>query len=182
MTFDRGSGRRRDRGLGHHLRLGRARFEDLACEEQELGGVELLRLLAVKSTQELLELMLEFLVEMGLLPERLQQLADQPVGGLDIVGEWGFGADGNHTLSTHGARLRDKSSSLDYERSRTIQVARGAGRANRGSRRARLRSMPSRTAAISAGVTSTRPSRASGRRNTPFSSLLYQSAKPSRSQ
>ena len=45
--------------------------QDLAGEEQELGGVELLGLAAVALAQELFELVLELLVEVGLLGERL---------------------------------------------------------------------------------------------------------------
>ena len=44
--------------------------------------------------------MLEFLVEMGLLVEALQQLADEAVGGLDVLGQWGVGIDGRHVLIT----------------------------------------------------------------------------------
>ena len=42
------------------------------------------------------ELMLELGVEMELLGERLQQLADELMGRLEVVGEW-FG-QGDHTL------------------------------------------------------------------------------------
>ncbi len=51
--------------------------QDLAGEEQELSGVELLGLAAIPLTQELFELVLDFVDEMRLLGERLHQLADQ---------------------------------------------------------------------------------------------------------
>jgi hypothetical protein len=85
-------------GLGRDL--GRAGLEDLAGEEQELVGIELLGLLAVEPPEELFELVLEFLAEMGLLVEALRQLADEAVGGLDVLGQWGVGIDGRHALIT----------------------------------------------------------------------------------
>jgi hypothetical protein len=89
-----GRGRRRFGsrfGLGRDL--GRAGLEELAGEEQELIGVELLGLLAIEPLEEKFELVLEFLVEVGLLVQALEQLADEPVGGLDILGQWGVGVD-----------------------------------------------------------------------------------------
>jgi hypothetical protein len=77
--------RRRDR-LG--LRLGLGLGQDLLGEEQELGGVDPLTLPAVALAEELFELMLELGVEMDLLGERLQQLADELMGRLEVVGEW----------------------------------------------------------------------------------------------
>jgi hypothetical protein len=46
--------------------------------------------------EELFELMLEFGVEMDLLAERLQQLADELMRRLEVVGEWV--GRGDHTL------------------------------------------------------------------------------------
>jgi hypothetical protein len=87
-----GRGRRRFGrrfGLGLGRDLGRAGFENLAGEEQELIGVELLGLLAIESVEEKFELVLELFVEMGLLVQADQQLADEPVGGLDVLGQRG---------------------------------------------------------------------------------------------
>ena len=75
-------------GLGCGVGLRSGGFEDLAGEEQELVGVELLALAAVALAEELFELMLELGVEVGLLAEGLDQLADEPVGGVEVVGEW----------------------------------------------------------------------------------------------
>ena len=69
--FRRSRSRRRlgrRRGLGR--RWARSCRQDLAGEEQELGGVELLGLAAVALAEELFELVLELLVEVGLLGER----------------------------------------------------------------------------------------------------------------
>ena len=74
-------------GLGRDL--SRAGLEDLAGEEQELVGVELLGLLAIEPSEEQFELMLEFFVEVGLLVQALEQFADEPVGGLDVLGQRG---------------------------------------------------------------------------------------------
>ena len=87
--------------------LGRGGFEDLAREEQELVGVEFLGLPAVEPAEELFELVLELFVEVGLLAERREQLADEPVGGLEVVGEWGVGVDRRHTISTPDDRRCD---------------------------------------------------------------------------
>ena len=62
--------------------------QDLLGEEQQLRGIDALGLGAVALAQELFELMLEAGVEMELLGERLQQLADELVGGFEVVGEW----------------------------------------------------------------------------------------------
>ena len=78
------------RGLGLGLR------QDFLSEEQELSGVDPLALPAVALAEELFELMLEFGVEMNLLAERLQQLADELMGRFDVVGEWV--GRGDHTL------------------------------------------------------------------------------------
>ena len=75
-------------------------LEDLSGEEQELVGVELLGLLAVEPAEEEFELMLELLVEMGLPVQAGQQLADEPVGGLDVVGQRGVGIEGRHAVLT----------------------------------------------------------------------------------
>jgi hypothetical protein len=74
-------------GIRGGVRWGIGLGEDLPGEEQELGGVDPLALPAVAMAQELFELMLEFGVEVELLGERLQQLADEPMGRLEIIGE-----------------------------------------------------------------------------------------------
>jgi hypothetical protein len=61
-----------------------------------LSGVDPLALPAIALAEELFELMLKFGVEMNLLAERLQQLADELVGRLDVVGE--RVGRGDHTL------------------------------------------------------------------------------------
>src|SRR3954469_20309756 len=82
-------GTRRGRGLGD--RFGSRRWlglrQDFPGEEQELSGVDPLALAAVAVAEELFELMLELGVEVDLLAERLQQLADELMGGLEVVGE-----------------------------------------------------------------------------------------------
>jgi hypothetical protein len=55
-----------------------------------------LALLAVALAKELFELVLELLVEMDLLAERRQQLADDLMGGFQVVRKW-IG-EGDHTL------------------------------------------------------------------------------------
>ena len=75
---------------------GSACRQDFLGEEQELSGVDPLALPAVALAEELFELMLEFGVEMKLLAERLQQLADELMGRLEVVGEWV--GRGDHTL------------------------------------------------------------------------------------
>ena len=77
-----GSGVAAGAGVGLGLR------QDFLGEEQELSGVDPLALPAVALAEELFELMLEFVVEMDLLAERLQQLADELMGRLEVVGEW----------------------------------------------------------------------------------------------
>ena len=94
--------------------LGSGRFEDLAREEQELVGVELLGLPAVDPAEELFELVLEMGVEVGLLAEGREQFADEPVGGLEVVGEWGVGVDRRHTINTHGEHRCDTESSIEH--------------------------------------------------------------------
>ena len=71
------------RGFGGRGFVGR---QDLACKEQELSGIELLGLAAITLAQELFELVLEFLVEVSLLGERLQELANELMAGLEIGG------------------------------------------------------------------------------------------------
>ena len=51
--------------------------------------------------------MLELGVEVGLLAEGREQLADEPVGGLEVVGEWGVGVDRRHTINTDADRRCD---------------------------------------------------------------------------
>src|SRR6185437_11784863 len=70
--------------------------QDLPGEEQELGRIDPLGLRAVALAEELLELVLELLVEMDLLRQRLEQLANELMGRLQVVGEW-IG-EGDHTL------------------------------------------------------------------------------------
>src|SRR3954471_10576390 len=82
--------RRRDR-LGSRLGLGLG--QDLLGEEQEPGGVDPLALPAVALAEELFDLVLELGVEVDLLGERLQQLADELMGRLEVVGEWSRRAD-----------------------------------------------------------------------------------------
>lgn len=57
-------------------------------EEQELGRVGPLALAAVALPQELFELVLELLDEVVLLAQGREQLADEPVSGVEVVGEW----------------------------------------------------------------------------------------------
>ena len=89
----RGWGRLRGRG---GCRRGLGLRQDLLGEEQELSRVDPLALPAVALAEELLELVLELLVEMDLLGERLQQLADELMGRLQVVREWV--CEGDHTL------------------------------------------------------------------------------------
>ena len=70
--------------------------QDLPGEEQELSRVDPLGLRAVALAEELLELVLELLVEMDLLGQRLQQLTDELMGRLQVVREWI--REGDHTL------------------------------------------------------------------------------------
>ncbi len=100
--------------MGSGVISGAAGFEDLAREEQELVGVELLGLLAVEPAEELFELVLEFFVEVGLLAEAVEQLADEPVGGLDVVGQRCVGIDGRHTINTDEDRRCDTESSIEH--------------------------------------------------------------------
>jgi hypothetical protein len=65
-------------------------------KEQELVRVDPLGLRAVAPAEELFELVLEVVVEMDLLRQRLEQLADELMGRLQVVGEW-IG-EGDHTL------------------------------------------------------------------------------------
>jgi hypothetical protein len=70
--------------------------QDLLGEEQELSRIDALALLAVAVSEELFELVLELVVEMDLLTERLQQLTDELMGGFQVVREWI--REGDHTL------------------------------------------------------------------------------------
>src|SRR5262249_185952 len=72
--------------------------EDVGGEEEELVGIDPLGLLAVGPPQEPLELVLELLVEEGLLAQRLDQLADELMAGLQVGGE--LVARGRHTPIT----------------------------------------------------------------------------------
>jgi hypothetical protein len=51
--------------------------------------------------------MLELVVEVGLLAEGPDQLADEPVGGVEVVGKWDVGVDWHHTINTHDDRRCD---------------------------------------------------------------------------
>ena len=109
MAFGRGF-RRRGRcgfGLGRRSRAPLRWLRGSRGEEQELVGVELLGLAAVEPAEELFELVLEFVVEVGLLAEGLEQLADEPVGGLEVVGQWGVEFDRRHALNTDADRRCD---------------------------------------------------------------------------
>ena len=89
-------GGRRARGPASGCGVGLGLRQDLVGEEQELSGVDPLALAAVALAEELFELVLELGVEVDLLAERLQQLADELMGGLEVVGEWV--GRGDHTL------------------------------------------------------------------------------------
>ena len=78
----------RARGPARVAGVGLGLRQDFLGEEQELSGVDPLALPAVALAEELFELMLELGVEMDLLAERLQQLADELMGRLEVVGEW----------------------------------------------------------------------------------------------
>jgi hypothetical protein len=106
VAFDRGL-RRLGLGLGFRRGLRSGCFENLLREEQELVGVELFGLPAVEPAEELFELILEVGVEVGLLTKGREQLADQPVGGFEVVGEWGVDLDGRHTINTENDRRCD---------------------------------------------------------------------------
>jgi hypothetical protein len=51
--------------------------------------------------------MLEIGVEVGLLAEGLDQLADEPVSGFEVVGQWGVEFDRRHTINTDADRRCD---------------------------------------------------------------------------
>ena len=51
--------------------------------------------------------MLKVCVEVGLLAEGREQLADELVGGLEVIGEWGVGIEGRHTIDTDADRRCD---------------------------------------------------------------------------
>ena len=114
-------------GFGRHL--GSARASRISREEQELVGVELLGLAAVEPAEELFELVLEIVVEVGLLAEGREQLADQPVSGLEVVGKWGVGVDRRHTISTDDDRRCDRESSIEHAKwvTRSSGLRRGQG-------------------------------------------------------
>ncbi len=96
------------RGCRSGSDLGPAGLGDLLREEPELAGVELLALPAVEPAEDLFELVLEVGVEVGLLAERGEQLADEPVGTLDVLGQRGVGIEGCQTAVTGGGRRCDK--------------------------------------------------------------------------
>ena len=115
--------------------------------------------------------------------ERRQQLADEPMGRLEVVGEWDVGVDGRHTINTHDDRRCDTVCSIDYVKSmRPVQTGCGCGQ--------REPRPPPGAAQVDAlqdggdlgGGDLDAAALASGKRKAPFSSRLYQSAKPSRSQ
>jgi hypothetical protein len=58
--------------------------------------------------------MLELLVEVGLLVQAGQELADQPVGGFDVVGQRGVGIEGRHTIITREDRRCDREFSIEH--------------------------------------------------------------------
>jgi hypothetical protein len=92
------SRRRRGRlGLGGRCGsgLGLSLLDDLTGEEEELIRVDPLGLLAVELAEELLELVLELVVEVDLLRQRLEQLADELMGSVEVGWEWVV--DGDHT-------------------------------------------------------------------------------------
>jgi hypothetical protein len=62
--------------------------QDLLSKEQELRRVNPLALPAEAVAEELFELVLEFLVEMDLIAEGGEQLADELMGRLEVVREW----------------------------------------------------------------------------------------------
>jgi hypothetical protein len=115
VAFGRRFRRRGPCGLGRGLGLGLGRWlglrfgglEDLSREEQEPVGIELFGFTAIEPPEGLFELMLEIGVEMGLLAEGLDQLADEPVSGLEVVGEWGVEFDRRHTINTDDDRRCD---------------------------------------------------------------------------
>ena len=110
-----GRARRRRRRVGRRRRLGGRGLggrQDLAGEEQELGGVDRLGLAAVPLAEEQLELVLELLGEVRLLDERLQQLADELMAGLQVGGQ--FAGRGRHAIITHRPARRDNKFSMDH--------------------------------------------------------------------
>ena len=122
---------------------------------------------------------------MGLLAvQRREQLADEPVGGLRCR-RGVAGVESRHTNSTESTTV-DVTTESSNEHAKCAEFSGGeAAWAGRSAAvcRAWLRSMPSRMAAISAGVTSTRSPLASGKSKTsPSPASCIQTAKPSRSQ
>ena len=63
-------------------------FQDLAGEQQELVGVELFGPSTGYPPQELFELMLELFIQASLSRQRLQQLANELMAGLQISGKF----------------------------------------------------------------------------------------------
>ena len=100
-------GRLRVRASGSGSGSARPGFEDLAAKSKSWSGSSFSDLLAVAPAEELFELVLELGVEVGLLAEGLEQLADEPVGGLEVVGEWGVEFDRRHTINTDADRRCD---------------------------------------------------------------------------
>src|SRR5262249_46003649 len=86
---------------------------------QKLAGVELLGLPAVDPPEGLFELVLEVGVEVGLLAEGGEQFADEPVGGLEVVGKWWVGVERRHTTATDAGRRCDRESSIEHARNAT---------------------------------------------------------------
>ena len=80
---------RRGRRLGDRVgfRRGLGLRQDFLGEEQELSGVDPLALLAEAVAEELFELVLKLLVEMELLVQRGEQLADELMGRFQVVRE-----------------------------------------------------------------------------------------------
>ena len=94
-----GQGRRQGLAtVARRLRLGRRRAgrwgqgghgldRDLGHEEEQLSGIDRLALLAIPLAEEQFELVLEAGDEVVLLTQRLGQLADLAVGGVEVAGE-----------------------------------------------------------------------------------------------
>ena len=139
------------------------------AKSRSLVGVELLGLLAVEPAESCSSWCWSLSLRWVCWCKLDQQLADDPVGGLDVVGEWGVEIEGRHTLLTREDRRCDRESSIEHAKWMEFSGGLAAWADRSGGVAGRdVRSMPSRTAAISAGVTSTRPSLASGNRNVPF--------------
>ena len=167
---DSGSGSGIATGCGVGSASARAR---ISWAKAELSGVDPLALLAVALAEELFELMLEFGVEMDLLAECLQQLADELMGRFEIVWEWVRGGDHPLTTLTGVGVFAQYSPNFKGE-FRAGSSGRGVGRCS-----GRCRPAGRRVWRL---YISTRSAAAAGMRKVPRSSLLAQTAKPSRSQ